>query len=191
MDENNPIPRYSPQTIAQMELRLLAHVDRIELRTADCDFKNVRECPTNQSTKPLAQLESPRPSGRYWRLSPSEQAFADRVFGSLEQALDDDRKALEKAKAREWRIGVADITQHPRAKPFEAFLSGDPFIRIGWLEKALNEYRYPYMEERLLTPAAFRHLKWLRQDHANKSAALRKRRERKKPPVVLPVAKKV
>jgi hypothetical protein len=153
----------------------------------DCILKNVRVL-TNQATKPLAQLQPAAPWEKSWRLSPSEQAFVDRAFGSLEQAFADDLQALE--RARKWRMGTTDITKHPRAKPLEAFVPGNLSLRR--LEKALNEHHYPHIEERRLTPAAFRHLKWLLQERTRKLARLRQRRKRAKSlPAVLPTAKKV
>lgn len=159
---------------------------------ADCTLKNVRECPW--TTKLLVESHPPDRPEKPWQLSASEQALLNQAIGSLEEAFTKDRKAL--AQAREWRIGRADITRHRRAKPFEAFLAQEgPYRTIKRLEKALADYRYPHMAECLLTPAAFRHLKWLLQERDRQLASLRQRRLRavraELPAATLPEGKKV
>jgi hypothetical protein len=144
---------------------------------ANCTLQNVRECP--RTTKLPLEPHPPEP----WQLSASEQAQLDRAIGSLDEAFAKDQKIL--AKAREWRLGRTDITRHRRARPFESFVSDLPARTpsviaraLKKLEKDLLEYRYPYMAERLLTPAAFRHLKWLLQNHVRELARLRQQRLR-------------
>jgi hypothetical protein len=142
---------------------------------ADCTLQKVRECP--RTTKLLVAPHPPDPPEKPWLWSASEQALLDHALGSLKEAFAKDRKAL--TKAREWRIGRTDITRHRRAKPFEAFLSQEgPYRTIRRLEKALQDYGYPHTAERLLTPAAFRHLKWLWKEHDRQQANLRQQRLR-------------
>jgi hypothetical protein len=120
-------------------------------------------------------------------LLPKEQAFVDRVFGSFEQIAaktwaDIDQKLDEN---RKWRIAVDDIRKHPRAISFEEALKLPccPLKTLGPLLKSLTHYHYPFLAERLITPAACRHLWWIRrrdkQRNDNDSAKNRRREFRK------------
>lgn len=159
----------APEVEAELEADLKAshHNDSSNLITAGFDYPNyprkVKEypiIPTIQSTKPLALLSSPAPGRHFWKLSSSEKAFADRVFGSLEAAFKDYWQDV--AQAAKWRIGRIDITKHRRAKSFEEMLKLDRdrrFRNVTRLIKALHDYRYPYMGQRLITPALYRQFK--------------------------------
>ena len=75
----------------------------------------------------------------------------------------------ELGRLRNRRIGQTDIANHRRAISFEEVLklapklSLNPFKTLGPLLKALKCYHYPFLEQRLITPAAYRHLRWIRR----------------------------
>jgi len=144
---------------------------RLTLWFAPCFFStNPRK---SSMLNPLNSLNWP-----IFTVSPSEKAFVDRVFGSVEQAFEDDRQARQ--LAAKWRMGRIDITKHPRARSFEEIvrLPWSPFKTERRLEEVLHDYKYPYMEQRLITPAAYRQLKRWLQDKNRNSARLRQQRSR-------------
>jgi hypothetical protein len=175
-----------PVSVARVRAQALAQT--ISTST-NVTLENINECSGVQSAKPLAQLQPPHPAKHQSLLSPSEQAFVDRVFGSVKTAFEKDRVA--RLHARAWLMGRTDITQHRRARPFEEIgrLPG-PYTTAKPLEKVLQEYKYPWLKERLITPAAYRHLKKLLKAKEQEQNKLRQRRFRAAhPPVALPIEK--
>jgi hypothetical protein len=101
-------------------------------------------------------------------------------------------KDQELALNRTWRLGLTNIVEHPRARPLKEFLwPRGPFRTEKRLLEVLNEFGCPCAAAGLLTPAMFRHLKYMLQIKTREAAKLRKQRSRIKqqPSTILTVEK--